>query len=101
MRLKEIQGKSNMWFCGVDTSLGGHEGAVVSGMVIAERFGAPYPYKHDLLAYIQFQVTNDIMGVKTRGEMLKDWLSELLFLTAKKCALHKSLSYKFIKDFIV
>lgn len=101
MRLREIQGSANMWFCGVDTSLGGHEGAVVSGMVIADRLGAPYPYKHDLLAYIQFKVTKDIMGVKTRGEMLKDSLSELLFFTAKKCALHKSLSYKFIKDLIV
>ncbi|MGP0837909.1 FAD-dependent oxidoreductase [Serratia sp. CY85251] len=100
-RLREIQGGANMWFCGVDTSLGGHEGAVVSGMVIADRLGAPYPYKHDLLAYIQFKVTKDIMGVKTRGETLKDRLSDLLFITAKKCALHKSLSYKFIKDFIV
>ncbi|VTR59356.1 Uncharacterised protein [Serratia fonticola] len=90
-----------MWFCGVDTSLGGHEGAVVSGMVIADRLGAYYPYKHDLLAYIQFKVTKDIMGVKTRGEGVKDMLASLLFIIAKKFSLHKSLSYKFIKDFIV
>ncbi|AKG68241.1 hypothetical protein WN53_03340 [Serratia fonticola] len=100
-RLGEIQGGNNMWFCGVDTSLGGHEGAVVSGMVIADRLGAYYPYKHDLLAYIQFKVTKDIMGVKTRGEGVKDMLASLLFIIAKKFSLHKSLSYKFIKDFIV
>lgn len=100
-RLGEIQGTNNIWFCGVDTSLGGHEGAVVSGMVIADRLGAIYPYKHDLLAYIQFKMTKDIMGVKTWREAMKDIVSNLLFSIAKKYSFHKSLSYKFIKDLIV
>lgn len=100
-QLAEVQGSSNIWFCGVDTSLGGHEGAVVSGMVIAERLGAKYPYKNDMPAYIQFKVTKDIMGVKTCFETVVDTMVNLLFVFAKKCSLHKSLSYKFIKDIIV
>ncbi|MFJ5429144.1 FAD-dependent oxidoreductase [Pectobacterium actinidiae] len=101
MRLRELQGKDNLWFCGVDTSLAGHEGAVVSGMVIADRLGAPYPYKDDTLAFIQFRITKDIMGVKTRHEAFSDALSGLMFVFAKKLALHKTLSYKFVKDFIM
>jgi len=100
-RLGKLQGKNNIWFCGVDTTLGGHEGAVASGMVIADRLGATYPYKKDMLAYIQFRLTKDIMGVKTFSENIKNVISNILFLVAKKSALHKSLSYKFIKDFIV
>lgn len=62
-RLREIQGRDNLWFCGMDTSVTGHEGAIVSGMVIADRLGAPYPFPDDAPAHGQFRGIKDFMGV--------------------------------------
>jgi predicted NAD/FAD-binding protein len=62
-RLKEVQGRSNVWFCGTDTSVTGHEGAVVSGMVIADRLGVPHPFPDDPIAVAQFRTVKDFMGV--------------------------------------
>jgi predicted NAD/FAD-binding protein len=62
-RLKEIQGLDNVWFCGTDTTVTGHEGAVVSGMVIADRLGVPHPYADDAPAAGQFRTVKDFMGL--------------------------------------
>lgn len=62
-RLKEIQGLHNIWFCGTDTSTTGHEGAIVSGMVIAELLGVPHPFPDDTPALGQFRAIKEFMGV--------------------------------------
>ncbi len=62
-RLKEIQGRDNLWFCGTDTSTTGHEGAIVSGMAIAERLGVPHPFPDDASALAQFRAIKEFMGV--------------------------------------
>lgn len=61
--LSRIQGRDNLWFCGTDTSVTGHEGAIVSGMVIADRLGVPYPFPDDAPALGQFRGIKEFMGV--------------------------------------
>jgi len=100
-KIRDIQGKNNLWFCGMDTSLTGHEGAVVSAMVIADRLGAAYRYQDITLAYVQFKVIKDIMGVYHPREKLAASLNEGIFRVAKSLSLHKAQSHKFIKDFMV
>ncbi|MBA9050703.1 MULTISPECIES: FAD-dependent oxidoreductase [Streptomyces] len=62
-RLHEIQGLNGLWFCGTDTSVTGHEGAIVSGMVIADRLGVPHPFPDDAPAAAQFRGIKEFMGV--------------------------------------
>jgi predicted NAD/FAD-binding protein len=62
-RLSEIQGLNNLWFCGTDTSVTGHEGAIVSGMVVADRLGVPHPFPDDAPALAQFRGIKEFMGV--------------------------------------
>ncbi len=62
-RLADIQGRHGIWFCGTDTSVTGHEGAIVSGMVIADRLGVPHPYPDDPGAVAQFRIVKEFMGV--------------------------------------
>ncbi|OOZ47558.1 NAD/FAD-binding protein [Solemya velum gill symbiont] len=100
-RIKEIQGVNNLWFCGTDTSLTGHEGAIVSAMVIADRLGAAYPYRDNTLAYVQFKVIKEIMGVNKPGEKFASWVGDAIFKVAKALSLHKEQSHKFIKDLMV
>lgn len=42
-RLHEIQGVRRTWYCGEYTTVVSHEGALVSGMAVAEAIGAKYP----------------------------------------------------------
>jgi uncharacterized protein len=63
-RLAEIQGANGVWFCGTDTSTTGHEGAIVSGMVVAARLGAPHPFQDDPAAVTQFRAIQEFMGVR-------------------------------------
>lgn len=100
-RIREIQGVNNLWFCGTDTSLTGHEGAIVSAMVVADRLGAAYPYRNNTLACVQFKVVKDIMGVNTPGETVVSWMGDAIFRVARTLSLHKEQSHKFIKDLIV
>lgn len=100
-RIKEIQGVNNLWFCGTDTSLTGHEGAIVSAMVIADRLGATYPYRENTFAYLQFKVIKDIMGVNKPSEKVTSWIGDTIFRVAKALSLHKEQSYKFIKDLMI
>ncbi|MGL4487461.1 MAG: FAD-dependent oxidoreductase [Yersinia sp. (in: enterobacteria)] len=98
--IKKIQGKNNLWFCGMDTSLTGHEGAIVSAMVIADRLGARYPYQDNTLAYVQFKVIKDIMGVNRPSEKFASWGGDAIFQLAKLLSLHKRQSHRIIKDLI-
>jgi predicted NAD/FAD-binding protein len=45
-----VQGLHNMWYAGVDFTLNFHEHALVSGLIIAHKLGAGYPFQHDSLA---------------------------------------------------
>jgi predicted NAD/FAD-binding protein len=49
-----LQGKRRTWFAGSYTLFNTHEIAVMSGLAVAERLGAPYPFSHDALATQQF-----------------------------------------------
>ena len=62
-RFKEIQGFRQAWFCGTDTSFTGHEGALVSGLVVASKLGSPYPYKSNKPALAQFNAIKEFMGI--------------------------------------
>ncbi|QKV80358.1 FAD-dependent oxidoreductase [Amycolatopsis sp. Hca4] len=62
-RLAGLQGRDGIWFCGTDTSVTGHEGAIVSGMVVAARLGVPHPFADDPGAAAQFKVVEEFMGV--------------------------------------
>ena len=48
------------WFCGAYTLFNTHELAVVSGLAVAERLGAPYPFQENELARLQY---NNLMKV--------------------------------------
>jgi predicted NAD/FAD-binding protein len=49
-----IQGKRRTWFCGSYTLFNTHEMAVISGLAVAVRLGAKYPFESDELASKQF-----------------------------------------------
>lgn len=100
-QMRTIQGQDNIWFCGTDTSLTGHEGALTSGLVIASRLGAPYPFQRNMLSKIQFNVVKDIMGVRKPNEIASSLLSEAIFKIGKAFSLHKEQSHKFIRDLMV
>ena len=50
-----LQGRKNSWFCGSYTLVNTHEIAIISGLAVAERLGAPYPFQDDKLALKQFE----------------------------------------------
>ncbi|RNA42037.1 flavincontaining amine [Brachionus plicatilis] len=52
--MRFLQGKKNTWFCGSYTLFNTHEMAVISGLAVAVRLGAEYPFTHDQLATKQF-----------------------------------------------
>ena len=62
-RLHEIQGKNRVWFCGLDTSLTGHEGALVSGLVVAEALGIEYPFNNSRQATEMYKNIKNIMQI--------------------------------------
>lgn len=51
-----LQGEQHTWYCGSYTLINTHEIAVMSGLAVAERLGAPYPFGHDDLATQQFDM---------------------------------------------
>ncbi len=97
-RLHEIQGVDNLWFCGADCSLTGHEGAFVSGLVIAHRLGARYPFEKNFLAKVQFDIIKGFMGVYLPIEKVNDKFTSALMNISKKLNLHKRLSSKFVRE---
>lgn len=62
-RLSDIQGRNGIWFCGTDTTITGHEGAIVSGMLVASRLGVAHPYADDPAAAAQFRIVEEFMGL--------------------------------------
>lgn len=62
-----LQGRKHTWFCGAYTLFNTHEMATMSGLAVAERLGAPYPYVHDTFATKQFDTYMAIVhGVRRK-----------------------------------
>lgn len=51
-----VQGKLHSWYAGSYTLANTHEIAMISGLAVAHRLGAPYPFAEDKLARLQFEV---------------------------------------------
>lgn len=62
-RMRTIQGVNRTWFCGMDTSLTGHEGSFVSGMVVSEALGVEYPFADKPWVARQYAIIKNIMGL--------------------------------------
>lgn len=97
-KMSAIQGKNNLWYCGTDYSLTGHEGALVSGLVIAKHLGADYPFEDQWLARAQFDLIKSFMGIYTKNQKIKEKFISLLMNISKFLNLHQRLSGRFIKE---
>jgi predicted NAD/FAD-binding protein len=97
-RMRKLQGQGNMWFCGTDTSFTGHEGAVLSGLVIAERLGAPYPFASNPWAKLQLDLAKGLMGVYPPCEVVSQRGGDLLFKASKMLGLHTSQMPRVLLD---
>ncbi|HEX5748114.1 MAG TPA: FAD-dependent oxidoreductase [Archangium sp.] len=62
-RFRTVQGRNRAWFCGMDTTLTGHESAVCSGLLVADALGANYPFAQVLPAARQLGIINNVMGI--------------------------------------
>jgi predicted NAD/FAD-binding protein len=51
-----VEGRRRTWFCGAYTVFNVHEMAIVSGLAVADRLGAPYPFGDDPKARKQFEL---------------------------------------------
>ena len=100
MQVRNIQGQNNLWFCGTDYSLTGHEGAMVSGLVIAHHLGADYPFEHNWLAKSQFNTIKQFMGVYSKTEKLKNTVNQKAFSFAKKLKVHQKFAHHFISELL-
>ncbi|MCI5058649.1 MAG: FAD-dependent oxidoreductase [Flavobacteriales bacterium] len=98
LEIRKIQGKLNTWFCGTDTVYTGHEGAILSGLAIADALGAAYPFENDDWAKIQFGVVKGLMGVYSNSEKLNDLFGKAVHKTARLLGLHKSQISRVLLD---
>lgn len=66
-----IQNSAHSWFCGAYTLVNTHEIATISGLAVAHRLGAPYPFGEDKLAKKQFDtyisVIHGVMSPTTKA----------------------------------
>ncbi len=100
LQVRQIQGINDLWFCGTDYSLSGHEGAMVSGLVIANRLGAPYPFKDNWLANAQFNTVKQFMGVYSPLQKLTQPISQKAYIIGKKLKLHKHFAHHIMSDLL-
>jgi len=98
LQLRTIQGASKIWYCGTDTSVSGHEGALVSGLVIAEALGAKYPFSGNQMAQINFNMVKDLMGVLSPKEKLCRYLSKLVYRISKISGIQNSQITRILMD---
>ena len=54
LSLSFLNSWQHTWYCGAYTLFNTHELAIVSGLAVAQRLGAEYPFDHDDLAATQF-----------------------------------------------
>lgn len=88
--ISKIQGKNRTWFCGTDTSFTGHEGAILSGLVVAEMQGASYPFKDNNWAKVHFDIAKGLMGLYTPMEKTNQLVANKIYTVSKWLGLHKS-----------
>jgi predicted NAD/FAD-binding protein len=66
-QVRLLQGRKHTWVCGSYTLFNTQEIAVMSGLAVAERLGADYPFPDDSLAAKQFDMYLGIAhGAKRR-----------------------------------
>ena len=82
--IRAIQGHDRIWYCGTDFSYGGHEGALTSGLVLAQHFGASVGQSASTSARIQFELVKDLMGIESPSERLIRHLDQRLLRIADK-----------------
>jgi uncharacterized protein len=100
LRLREIQGVEGVWFCGMDTTFTGHEGALTSGLVIANRLGAPYPFVENDAANLQFNLVRDLMGVRRRRESVTAAVGDIAFSLIARTNLARSNAHRVVGEFL-
>ena len=100
-KITKIQGLDRFWFCGTDTSFTGHEGAILSGLVIAEALGAKYPFYNNDWAKIQFDVVKGIMGIYQFNEKINNLFANSIYAVAKKLGLHKGQVSRVLLDIYI
>lgn len=67
-----IQGTMRTWYCGSYTLFNTQEIAVMSGLAVAERLGADYPFPDDKLASQQFDMYYGVAhGARRRMQAAK------------------------------
>lgn len=96
--ISQLQGKNRTWYCGTDTTYTGHEGAILSGFVIANALGATYPFSNNDWARIQFGVVKGLMGIYKPSEKLVEIFGKSIHKTAKLLGLHKSQISRVLLD---
>ncbi|KTD61970.1 FAD-dependent oxidoreductase [Legionella shakespearei] len=100
MQVHTIQGKNNLWYCGTDYSLTGHEGAMVSGLVIAHHLGAAYPFEENWLAKAQFNTIKQFMGIYSKTEKIKTGVNQKAFSLAKKLKINQKFAHHVMSELL-
>lgn len=98
LRIRSIQGQNHTWYCGTDTTYTGHEGAILSGLVLADILGAKYPFATNDWAKIQYDIVKGIMGLYNASEQFNNLFTNSIFKVAKGLGLHKSQISKVLLD---
>ncbi len=96
--LINIQGHLNTWYCGTDSSFTGHEGAIVSGLVIANFLGAPYKFQDNNWAKIQFDVVKGLMSLYKPLEKISNSFHKNIFHVSKFLNMRQSQVSRVLLD---
>ncbi|MGO4321103.1 FAD-dependent oxidoreductase [Pseudomonas sp. KB_12] len=98
--IRAIQGRERIWYCGTDFSYGGHEGALTSGLVLAQRFGASVDQGSNASARIQFELVKDLMGVESASGKLIRQLDQRLLRIAEKLGAVERLAPRVMRHYL-
>lgn|GEM_PF-4680217 len=98
--IRAIQGRERIWYCGTDFSYGGHEGALTSGLVLAQRFGASVDQGGNASARIQFELVKDLMGVESASGKLIRQLDQRLLRIAEKMGAVERLAPRVMRHYL-
>ena len=77
-----IQNQNHTWYTGSYTLVNTHEIATISGLAVAHRLGAYYPFEDDPLALKQFKTYLSVIhGVSFSPSFCSQYFTLLLFIT--------------------
>merc|ERR1712032_1606926 len=62
-----MQGHKNTWYCGSWTMFNTHDIAICSGLAVAERLGAPYPFRNNATASATFDTVLNASHMRWRN----------------------------------